>query len=750
MSILPLDRKSPNNKVDWVAYKENVRQWAQRCRNLGWRVFPCHTIDDNGHCSCGNPACTDQGKHPRAEFAPHGLKDASIDPAKIELWFGPAAPASNLAIVTGKLSGITVIDVDPKNGGNDTWTDLTRESGEPQTLSAITGSTGSHWLFKYNSALKTRKDALGPGLDVRNDNNGYIIACPSRHKSGGEYSWYNWEDPPTLDDLPEHLTKPPQKKRGPKAKDDPYQRKYSITEVREMLSSIPAEDRDDWRHFGIILGRDSNCSQEAWDAYVEWAGKWTGKAGRNHHQEMHNCFYVDSQKQVESQLSMGTIIKAALDHGWAPTTGKSSIHNFCYSADLNKFLYKPTGRYWLEAAVDAAVSKQNEDGKLIKASEWLKRHKMVTSITTDPNRKETFIEGFDFNEDGEYVAVMGAAVYNNYRHPTIVSGDPTKAKPFLHHVRRIFNKPGDADQYLDYMAHVVQKPGTKIRFALLIAGKQGVGKDTAIDFCCPAIGHSNVANILPAAFDKDFNEYAAATLIRISEVANAQDMSKWAFNERTKVLIAGSPDHMVINPKYGQKFTCLLHGGVLLTTNNLATGIFIPPDDRRYDVLDCATLKEMGLEDKAVRKRYFNALWFWFVCRGGANHVAALLRERDVSKFSPGQGQRKTNAHHDVVGNNTDHWLEDTLEELGNPNVLCAAWVLKKAEPAGKTEQQGRLILGKEIGDLGYVSYRNPDRTDGRWPCFGGKKATVYVKADAKMTPQKIADEIKALVVETF
>jgi hypothetical protein len=48
-------------------------------------VFPLHTPTKNGGCSCSNPNCNDQGKHPRTK---NGLKDATTDEVQIRKWWG--------------------------------------------------------------------------------------------------------------------------------------------------------------------------------------------------------------------------------------------------------------------------------------------------------------------------------------------------------------------------------------------------------------------------------------------------------------------------------------------------------------------------------------------------------------------------------------------------------------------------------------------------------------------------------------
>lgn len=688
----------------------------------GWFVFPIHSIE-NGRCTCGVPSCSDAGKHPRVK---RGLKEASRDLTKIDEWFGKGSPPSNIAILTGIKSGITVIDIDIGEGkfGADSWAEIIKDHGEPETLISKTGSGGMHVIFQYNSALKTASNILGKGIDCRNDG-GYIVAPPSRHYSGNKYKWENKGTDIAV--LPAHLSQR-KETRGRPRKNDLYRNKYTLEQITFMLEVIPADDRDLWRAVGIILGREFNCIDEAWEIYVQWSDTWDGKKGRMHDNIMHDAFYKISQEESDKQLTVGTIVKAAMDNGWAPKKGEVPVDNFIFFGPGNNYIYLPTTSYWSAGAVDAAVSSVNVDGKIIKASVWLKENKLVTSMTCDPAIKGDYLKGSDCRE-GEVVETKGAALFNAYRRPNIDLGDSNLAKPFLNHVYKMFPREGDAEQFLNYMAHRVQRPEEKPRFALLISGGQGVGKDTAVEFCGPAIGVWNFANIDPSALESGFNEFATATLIRINEAANLHEMTKWAFNERTKVLISGSPDICQINPKYGQKFTVRMHCGVVITTNHLAEGIYIPKDDRRYDVIECATLAEMGLGGDAERREYFTDLWNWFISDGGASHVAAYLVEKDISSFSANNGQRKTDAHATIVagGMSGDQWLDDIMDELDYPNAVRSDWIIKRAIENGESEKKVCVKLSNSIGRLGYVMFRSANQ-DGRWK-INGKKVTVYIKA---------------------
>ena len=678
----------------------------------GWFVFPIHSIDDDGNCTCGNLNCEDKGKHPKIGG---GAKKASRDEEKIREWF--ADPLTNIAILTGEKSNLTVLDIDiGEKGGDQTWRELNEKEGEPQTLISNTGSGGMHFLFQYNSALNTSSNTLGDGVDCRNDG-GYIIAPPSRHKSGNSYSWE--DENISLKPLPKHLSKRKEKRGRPK-KDDPTRKRYTIEQVEGMLEHIQPDDRDVWRKVGIILGREFNLNEKAWELYNKWSDSWSGRKGRNHDKIMNEAFYEISQQGGD--LSMGTIVRFAIDNGWAPKTGQIPPEHFLYFAPGNNFIYRPVGSFWPAESVDSSCSAVNNgQGSLIKPSIWLKQNRLVTSMTSDPIITEEVSQGFD-SRDGIIVPAQGAALYNNYRPPNIEPGDSKLAKPWIDHCRKVFNKEGDADQFFDYMAHRVQNPGEKPRFALIIAGEQGVGKDTAISMCGPAMGAWNVSSIEADDLDSNYNEYVASVLVVISEAANAHDMSKWVFNERVKVLIAGNPDYTKVNPKYGQKFSVRLHCGVIITTNHLVSGLYIPEDDRRYDVIDCATRGEMGeLADPVKRGQYFEDFWEWYNNEQGAEHITAFLQERDLSNFKAATGQRRTKAHQEVVraGMSQDEWLLDAMDELGNPPVVrsTSLWEVVKSmnEDGGFNQQKFNRQISNAISRLGFTQLISNNRKDGRF-----------------------------------
>jgi hypothetical protein len=724
--------KAPKPELIEGPMLDAARGYAAR----GWHVFPVHGIDPSGNCTCGaeHNGDGDKGKHPVPRT---GLKAATRDPDKIEAWWGSEAGQHwNIGIRTGEVSGITVLDIDvgPGKRGAETWAGLIAGKGEPETISATTGSGGTHAFFAYNSSLNTSSNTLGPGVDCRNDN-GYVVGPPSKHRSGGVYAWDEESKGFPLAPLPAHLSKRVET-RGRRKADDPRSKKYTVAQVEEMLTHIDAGDRDLWRSVGIILGRQFHRSEEAWTAYETWSASWGGAKGRNHDEIMRQAFHDLSQEDSGRELSIGTIIFKAIEGGWVPEKGDVDVNQFIYLAPDNAFFYKPAASFWVADAVNAAVGQvQDEAGNVMKASVWVQKNFLATSRAEDPAVEEVYWKGYD-SMSGYFFESEGGAVLNTYRPPDIVPGDARLAGPFLDHVCKVFNKPGDADQFLDFMAHRVQKQSEKPRFALLLAGEMGTGKDTAVEFCVPAIGPWNVANIEPAVLDTNYNDHCAAALVRLSETANLHEMNKWVLNERLKVLIAGTPDTATINPKYGKQYQIRMYCGVVITTNHLATGIYIPPGDRRYDVIEAATRTEMGLEEDEVRAEYFGTLWDWFGA-GGASHVAAFLLERDINRFSAANGQRKTEAHKTVVtaGYSSDYWLLDALASLGDPDMVRSDVLHQKVlEAESMTPKEINARIAASLARIGYIVVRNPRRADGRWP-FSDSKKLANVYASRRVTP---------------
>ena len=167
----------------------------------GFYVFPLYEPLASS-CSCGDAECAHPAKHPRT---PHGCLDATTEDAQIRAWW-TRSPNANVGIAT-EPSGLIVLDVDPRHGGDESMRALKAEHTGLETLVALSGGGGEHYYFRATSAMASRTNALGsryPGIDVR-ASGGYIIAPPSAHISGRSYEW-EASSPNEPGDVPAWLT----------------------------------------------------------------------------------------------------------------------------------------------------------------------------------------------------------------------------------------------------------------------------------------------------------------------------------------------------------------------------------------------------------------------------------------------------------------------------------------------------------------------------------------------------------------
>lgn len=152
-------------------------------KEIGWSVFPLHSITGAGVCSCGRE-CKSPGKHP---MTADGFKSATTDLETIERWWSEN-PEANIGLPTGRRNNLLVVDLDEAKGGKES--ELAAMGKELlETMVARTGG-GKHFYYEYPVGYEIRNSTgkLGFAIDVRGEG-GYVVAPPSNHISGRTYEW---------------------------------------------------------------------------------------------------------------------------------------------------------------------------------------------------------------------------------------------------------------------------------------------------------------------------------------------------------------------------------------------------------------------------------------------------------------------------------------------------------------------------------------------------------------------------------
>ena len=143
--------------------------------SFGWKVFPCAAGKKE-------PAISKRE-------GGRGCLDATDDEEIISGW-AAKYPDANIGIACGDVSGILVLDIDPKNGGMASIQELrSRGLCLPQTVSVRTPSGGWHLYYAYAAGPKNSKSLLAKGVDIRTTG-GYVVAPPSHLREGCGYAWH--------------------------------------------------------------------------------------------------------------------------------------------------------------------------------------------------------------------------------------------------------------------------------------------------------------------------------------------------------------------------------------------------------------------------------------------------------------------------------------------------------------------------------------------------------------------------------
>jgi hypothetical protein len=183
--------------------------------------------------------------------------------------------------------------------------------------------------------------------------------------------------------------------------------------------------------------------------------------------------------------------------------------------------------------------------EVVKPSIWLDQEQSVEQMTWAPGLPMV-IEN-RLVAKGGWIERNGVACFNLYIPPTIELGDPNDVEMWLTHIKTVY--PDDADHIITWCAHRRQKPEEKINHALFLGGGVGIGKDTILEPVKHAVGAWNFSERSAKKMLGRFNEHAKNVILRVGEVRDLGDISRYEFHDAMKVYTAAPPDVLHVDEK---------------------------------------------------------------------------------------------------------------------------------------------------------------------------------------------------------
>jgi hypothetical protein len=147
-----------------------------------------HLAVDTG-CSCRDPSCGQVAKHPLGVLVPHGVKEATTNRARVLAWW-TQQPQANIGLACGHR--FDVLDVDGPIGAQAIRAFAGQHDLESSGPLVRTGGGGWHYYLAATGLGNARPRDLEQ-VDWRG-RGGYVVAPPSRHRSGHPYTWVAGRD----------------------------------------------------------------------------------------------------------------------------------------------------------------------------------------------------------------------------------------------------------------------------------------------------------------------------------------------------------------------------------------------------------------------------------------------------------------------------------------------------------------------------------------------------------------------------
>lgn len=705
----------------WIDY-------ALKYAALGWPVLPLHSITERATCTCGNTNCPSPGKHPRL---PNGFKGATTDKTTLHDWF-KKWPKANIGIRTGKVSGLFVIDVDPRHGGDDSLIHMKVELGNiPDDVVQITGSGGSHIFLKYAGAECRSTTGFFDGIDLRGDG-GYVVAEPSNHMTGGGY-FFDGGLPESVEALPavpeKLLAKLRQKKPVNAGNMEKGQLlpKLEVKKIRTALGYIAnSDDRDQWRTIGMAL-HSTGAGDQAFGLWSEWS-------------QQSDKFNLPDQRRVWNSFKQGGGVNLATLFGIAKANGylppeparRPEPPLSAYESETSRQSQKTAQEKKPKRKPNAVPSGNTEQ---FQRFVFLNNHNRIFDTVT---RNELSRDGFDGafmhlfpdhkpsavflknpatikvdgliylpGETDNPVHREGAVLWNIWRDPGVsLPGEATKedVERWLEHLNYLYPNQTEQNHILNWMACTLQHPATKINHAIVFAGGMGVGKDMLLNPLRYGLGSANVCEPPAEELKERFTNFLHhAKLVIFQEIRTSE---LFELENKLKPMLAAPPDVLRVR---------LFHGGFYETPNivqaifmsNYKDALHISENDRRYFAV--------WTDATPMHKEYYDELGAWLDGGGNALVVRWLL-DRDISDFNPKQPAPLTRFKSELIGTSKSplkHQIEDMIAAGDFPfNVDCVRSIDVSKAMRDKYSAKSIGIVMSELGCLPMMCKRSTGKRE--------------------------------------
>jgi len=559
-----------------------------------------------------------------------------------------------------------VIDYDPRHDASEKSLErLKADFDLPDCRTVATGGGGLHLYFSKPRDFEIVGSMEEyPGIDFKKAG-GYVVAPGSIHPDGPVYIFDPLDDIPMIPEAPQKLLDALRKPEATKTTEGAQIDPEKLEKMLEGLNPEDYSDHEPWlqlmmachhatggagrQEFVNWSAQDGQYSDHAWIIGRRWdslsqngnGGKLVTiktlqrelhKAGRGDLAELadrddpEDDFPDDAEEVIE-----GLVNPKPIDSFWS---------NWVWVAEAQTFVDRKDGRRWNKETWKSMFADKWPESEILNAV-W----KGKTSIKR--------YESFDFRpEAGEFLEE--GRVYNLWQKSGVKAAKGDVAV-FLEHMEFLFENENERSLILDYLAHLVQRPADKIKFALLIRGAQGTGKSWLGNLLEAIVGGVNVVR---PSNDEVTSRWSA--WMQGKQLAIVEELMTLGRREIANRLKGPLTDSQLRIEEKGKPLYSVPNRLNFLCFTNHADALPIEHGDRRWFIVFSSARRR----DDAYYARLFG-----FLESSGPAAVKDFLLSRQIKLKVNGVAPRTTGK--EIMRrrsmNDVAEWMQTAFEEKSYP-----------------------------------------------------------------------------------
>ena len=351
------------------------------------------------------------------------------------------------------------------------------------------------------------------------------------------------------------------------------------------------------------------------------------------------------------------------EHGLPPAYENKSYEKVKQKLEEKHFLIKQGPKYVIETKRGYNIYSKSEFQDLTASYIWesnkkgyLEEFRIFHKWQEDPERRSYAIMDFIPNLD-----TCPADVYNTFTGFAYSDYDSVdyEQKPevidiFKYHISRLVNHEEHVLEYfINYFAHLFQKPDERPGVCLVLKSREGLGKDLLTGLIIKLMGNdlgfkTGNPNHLMGSFNGSCKN---KLLIQLNEMSGKDG---FAFKDEIKDLITA--EEITINQKGEKKYMQKHYSRYIFCSNNL-TPLEIKADSRRFVVVSAQPV--------VPKKEEFSSFIDILSDPDSLYTLANYLHEKDISDYVPFKDAPLTGIAKEMAKANTSPvylFLDDILE----------------------------------------------------------------------------------------